>query len=167
VVATVTAVLAFNSHLVFVPSLAACAVINIHHISLLIFFVPKIMSFGLLLFASGYLRYQIIKSNRFIYDVQRNASDREKALRAGRLVEVLKEQIKPTLSVLITGGIDGLFDFLLIAILVVMSNLPSPESQFLDIQIAGIALLYCQQLQSPIVPWVVQGNMKEAYHLLP
>ena len=48
-----TVVLAFNYHLVFVPSLAACAVINIHHISLLIFFVPE-MSFGLL-FASGYL----------------------------------------------------------------------------------------------------------------
>ena len=36
------------------------------------------------------------------------------------------------------------------AILVVMSNLPSPESQFLDIQIAGIALSYCQQLSHPL-----------------
>ena len=39
-----------------------------------------------------------------------NASDRVH-VRAGRLVEVLMEQVKPTWSV-ITGGIDGLFDSL-------------------------------------------------------
>ena len=63
-------------------------------------------------------------------------------------MEVLKEQIKPTLSVLITGGLDGLFDLLLIAVL--LSNLYSPEAQFLVSQIGVRTLLYCQQLSHPL-----------------
>ena len=62
-----TIVLAFNYHLFFVPSLAACAILNIHPISLLIFVAPEIMSFSLLLFTPAYLHYKIIKSNHFIY----------------------------------------------------------------------------------------------------
>ena len=62
--------LAFNSHLAFVSSLAIGAVIKINPISLLIFVVPEVMSIALLLFASGYLHYKIIKSNQFIHNVQ-------------------------------------------------------------------------------------------------
>ena len=62
--------LAFNSHLAFVSSLAIGAVIKINPISLLIFVVPEVMSIALLLFVSGYLHYKIIKSNQFIHNVQ-------------------------------------------------------------------------------------------------
>ena len=125
-------VFAVNYHLVFVPSLAACAITVAADVPLIsIIVAPEKISFGLLVFVSVYLRYKIIKSNRFIHGVQRNVSDREKALRAGRLGEALKDQIKPTLCVLITGGIDGVLDLMVIAIVVVMSNLSSPESKFL------------------------------------
>ena len=101
----VTVVLAANYHLVFVPSLAACAAtIKIHPAVILIFVVPEVMSFVVLLFASAYLRYKIIKSNRLVHGIQRSSADREKAIRAGRLVEAFMEQVKPTVSVLITGG---------------------------------------------------------------
>ena len=65
-------------------------------------------------------------------------------------MEVLTEQIKPTLSVLITGGIDGLFDLLLMVLTVVMGNKTSPETQFLAVQIAGIGLAYCHVFSHPL-----------------
>ena len=76
-------VFAVNYHLVFVPSLAACAITvaaDVPFISILIIVAPEIISFGLFIFVFVYLRYKIIKS-------------------------------KPTLSVLITGGIDGSIGF--------------------------------------------------------
>jgi len=154
-------VFAFNYDLVFVPSLATCAVTYVYPITFLIFVVPEILSFALVLFVSAYLCYKIIKSNRFIHGLQRNASDREKVVRAGRLVGALKEQIKPTLSVLITGGIDGLFDLLVITIAVVMSNLSSSESQFVVIQIAGVVLAYCQLLSHPLCFGLYNKEIRE------
>lgn len=112
----------------FLPPLAACAVVTAHPMSLLIFTVPDVLSFLLILFASMYLRYMIVKSNRFIHGIQRSAADRKKAVRVGRLVEESVEQVKPTISVLITGGIDGLFE--LITIIGVMKNLSSPATLF-------------------------------------
>ena len=40
------------------------------------------------------------------------------------------EQVKPTMSVLITGGIDGLLDLSLIVIWDIMSALSSPAMLF-------------------------------------
>ena len=77
-------------------------------------------------------------------------SDREKVIRVGKLVEASMDQIKPNLSVLITGRIDGLFYLLLIVIAVVMSSLSSLESQFLVLQTVGVGLAYCQLFSHPL-----------------
>ncbi|XP_065887412.1 melatonin receptor type 1A-like [Dysidea avara] len=156
----VTVGIAANYRLVFVPSLAACAVTNTHPVLLLFFVVPEVMSFVLILFASAYLRYKIIKSNRFIDGIQRSSADREKAIRAGRLVEAFMEQVKPTVSVLITGGIDGLFDLFLIAI-VGLSSLSSPATEFLVIQTAGVTLLYCQLLSHSLCYGLYNKEVRE------
>jgi len=142
---TVSVTAAINYHVVYVASLAACAVFDIHLASI-IFVVPEVLCFMLLLLVSVYLHYKIIKSNRFIHGIQRNASDREKAVRAGRLVEVLMEQVKPTLSVLIAGGMDVLFDLMTIIFFIVLNSLSSSAQQLLVQQIIAFGQLYCQSL---------------------
>ena len=66
---------------------------------------------------SIYLRYKIIHSNRFYKSMKRSAAEEQKAVKVGRLVEILQEQIKPTFSVFIAGGIDAVFNVLIISML--------------------------------------------------
>ena len=57
------------------------------------------------------------------------------------------EQVKPTLSVLITGGIDGLFDLSLIMFFIILNSLSSsPTTRFFVRQIIALSLVYCQSL---------------------
>ena len=161
VFAVVISVVAATSYRVsYVPSLAACAIVDIHPVSIVIFCVPEVLCFVLLLLASAYLRYKIIKSNQFFHGIQRNTSDREKAVREGTLVEVLMEQVKPTLSVLITGGIDGLFDLMLIVCFISSNGLPS-TTQFLVQQIVGFSLLYCQSLSRALCFGLYSKKIRE------
>ena len=76
---------------------------------------------------SIYLRYRIIKSNRFFHSVKRSAAEERKSVKAGKLVEVLQEQLKPTLSVFIAGGIDGAFS-LLAAITIITTIIFMPST---------------------------------------
>ena len=86
--------------------------------------IPEVRSVPVFLFISGslavsvcvitgtciYLRYKIIHSNRFFKSVKRNAIEEEKAVKVGRLVEILQEQVRPTFSVFLAGGIDAAFN---------------------------------------------------------
>ena len=61
--------------------------------------------------ASVYLHCKIIYSNQFFNS---NGTEDQKAVRVGRLVEILlQEQEKPTFLVFIAGGIDAAFNILL------------------------------------------------------
>ena len=67
-----------------------------------------------------YLRYKIIHTTRFFKSVKRNAAEERKAVMAGRLIEILQEQLKPMFSVFIAGGIDAMFNgFLIITVFLV------------------------------------------------
>ena len=68
-----------------------------------------------------YLRHKIIHSNRFFKSVKRNTTEKQKAAKVGRLIEILEEQLKPTLSVFIAGGIDAMFNIFLIIIILLGS----------------------------------------------
>ena len=94
---------------------------------------------------SVYLRYRIIKSNNFFQRVNRNADQERRSIRAGRLAEILQEQVKPTLSVFIVGGIDGLFNFLF-TISYVMAYNVSPLTQLYIIDFVWTPLQFCQSL---------------------
>ena len=72
---------------------------------------------------SIYLRHKIIHSNRFFNSVKRSGTEEQKAVRVGRLVEILQEQVKPTFSVFIAGGIDATFNILGIVVLIVVQAL--------------------------------------------
>ena len=57
-----------------------------------------------------YLRYKIMHSKRFFNSVKKNTAEEQKAVKFGRLMEILQEQVKPTVSVFIAQGIDAVFN---------------------------------------------------------
>ena len=103
-----------------IPALAACRkFVKPSFFQQALFLVPMTISIIIIAVTSIYLRYRIIKSNRFFHSVKRNVSQQRKAIMAGRLVDKLQEQLKPTLSVFIVGGIDGVFNLLFVIVYVV------------------------------------------------
>ena len=86
----------------------------------LIILATLIISMCVISGTSIYLRYKIIHSNRFFNSVKRTAAEKEKAVRVGRLVEILQEQAKPTFLVFIAGGIDVIFIMLAVLALLLV-----------------------------------------------
>ena len=72
-----------------------------------------------------YLHYKIIHSKRFFNSVKKSTAEQERALKVGRLMEILEEQVKPTLSVFIAQGIDAVFNVFALIIIVVVTQLGS------------------------------------------
>ena len=107
---------------------------------------PDVIFCLLLVVVSVYLHHKIIKSNNFFHAVQRNVSDREKAIIAGRLVETLSKMVKPTMSVLISGGIDAVLDFLAFSIYGILNSSASPLTQLQLTEMIVIPLILCQTL---------------------
>ena len=67
---------------------------------------------------SIYLHHKIVHSNQFFNSVKRNGTEEQKAVRVSRLVEILQEQVKPTFSVFIAGGIDAAFNIFGMVVLI-------------------------------------------------
>jgi len=130
-------------HPVYIPSLGSCALVELSPLPLLSALGPDVISCLLLVIVSVYLRHKIIKSNNFFHAVQRNASDREKAR---RLVETLTKMVKPTVSVLISGGIDAVLDFLAFSIYGILNSFASPLTQLQLTEMIVIPLILCQTL---------------------
>lgn len=102
---------------------------------------------------SIYLRYRIIKSNRFFHSVKRNAAQERKSFRAGRLAETLQEQMKPTLSVFILGGTDAVVDILFVLVSAIATFL-SPTNTMVYIittQFMAIPMHYVQSVNHSLV----------------
>ena len=59
-----------------------------------------------------YLRYKIITSKQFFNSVKKNTAEEQKAVKVGRLMEILQEQVQPTVSVFIAQGIDAVLNVL-------------------------------------------------------
>ena len=85
-----------------------------------------------------YLHYKIIHSNRFFNSVKKSTAEEQKAVKFGRLMEILQEQVKLTVSVFIAQGIDALFNGLGIIVIFLLALLN------LYLPILGPALLTTQ-----------------------
>ena len=131
----------------YIPSLGTCKRNQINIPALLIFLLCFITPIVLITITSIYLRYRIIKSNNFFHSVKRNAAQRRELSNAGRLAEILQEQIKPTLSVFRVGGIDAALDTL-IALIAVVANLLNPSSTMAFIVTTQFMVIPIQYIQS-------------------
>ena len=78
----------------YIPSLGTCKQNQLNIPALLIFLLCFITPIVLITITSIYLRYRIIKLNNFFHNVKRNAAQRRELSNAGRLAEILQEQIK-------------------------------------------------------------------------
>ena len=136
-----------NRPMIYIQSLGTCTLKNANPLIQLFLIGPMIMSAVLITFTSIYLRYRIIKSNKFFHSVKRSAAEERKSIKAGRLVEILQEQIKPTLSVFIAGGVDGTLNMLFVIIVYILSF--STDSTIVFLYVVQFVLLpvqFCQSL---------------------
>ena len=131
----------------YIPSLGACRLETINPLFQLILAGPVFISAVLITITCIYLRYRIIKSNKFFHSVKRSAAEEQKSIKAGRLVEILQEQIKPTLSVFIAGGVDGMLNVIHVIIYTVASFnvFSSTEVMYITLFIL-IPIQLCQSL---------------------
>ena len=98
---------------------------------------------------SIYLSYRIIKSKNFFHStsVKRNAALERKSRKAGRLAEILQEQVKPPMAVFRVGGIDAVLD-ILTAVIIAAAFLVSQSNIMMTFivigPIIGITIEYLQ-----------------------
>ena len=97
---------------------------------------------------SIYLRYKIIHSNQFFRTVKRTPAEEQKAVRVGRLVEILQEQMKPTFSVFIAGGFDAVFNALTIIMFFLDRMLCSSPC---IVNLIALLLSFCQYFSHAVV----------------
>ena len=130
----------------YFPSLGTCRLENTSPLLRLFLTAPMIISVVLITITSIYLRYRIIKSNKFFHSVKRSAAKEQISIKAGRLVEILQEQIKPTLSVFIAGGIDGVMNMLFVIIIFISSFTDSSIVSLYVMQFVLFPIQLCQSL---------------------
>ena len=83
---------------------------------------------------------------------KRNAAQEGKSNKAGRLAEILQEQVKPTLAIAVfrVGGIDAILDILFTIIVVVLSFLYSSNT-IVHIVTGPIPIWYIQSANHVLV----------------
>ena len=92
-----------NEPLEYIPSMGICKQKQRNIGQILILLFTLFTSIVLITITSIYLHYRIIKSNNFFHSVKRSAAQQTKSHKAGRLAEILQEQVKPTLAVFPCG----------------------------------------------------------------
>ena len=148
-----TTFLYINEPFEYTPSLGACKRKRTNIPQFLIILLILFTSIVLITVTSTYLRYRIIKSNNFFPSVKRNAAQQRKSHKAGRMAEILQEQVKPTLAVFRVGGIDAVLDIFFVLIGVVLNFLsPSSATAFVvTTQFVAIPIQYLQSANHALV----------------
>ena len=82
------------------------ALINYHTNILPFFMLPRLTSAAFIAAANIFLQYKVIRSNRKAKENKRLGNEEEKQFQ--KLVQLLRAQIKPTITLLLVGGIDVL-----------------------------------------------------------
>ena len=113
-----------------------------------------VVSIGIITGTCIYLRYKIIHSNRFFQSVKRTIAEEQKAVKAGRLVEILQEQVKPTFSVFIAGGIDAVFNALLMFMLFLQQVWHSAPY---TVDFIAIPIFLCQRFSHAVI-YAIRDN---------
>jgi len=139
-------IISLKSDLLYIPSLGICTFYEQSMVSLVAIVVPVFVSSSLVGISSLYLRHKMIRSNRFIHDIRRSAAEEEKVVRLGRLVEILREQLEPTIAVFIVGGVDVLLNLVFTILFGIVSYYYSPKALVLVIEFALVPLRFFQCL---------------------
>ena len=146
------AILYINQPFEYIPSVGGCKPTQTNIPFLLILLLCYFTPIVLITITSIYLRQRIIKSKNFFHSVKRSAAQERKSNKAGRLAEILEEQVKPTMAVFRVGGIDAVLD-ILSAVTVAVAFLVSPSNTvaFIVTAIIGISIEYLQSVNHCLV----------------
>lgn len=126
-----TVVIVTGNTLVYVPPLGDCISTSSNHLLLRIATAgPQLITVLVIIVTSIYFRYKIYKSNKFFKRAYTNTVERRKAISAGILLDRLWKELKPMATVLIVGGVDGLFN-LLVPIIWITGRLVFTEDPYL------------------------------------
>jgi len=149
---------------VYYPVLGDCVIIGelSSNPLLFFFFLSEVMATVLIIVSSVYLRHKIIKSNKLFHRPRRNAVREPDTTKIGRMVEILQEQIKPTMSVLIVGGIDGIFNVLNpIVYFIMISVFDDPAGLLYVIEFVMFPLLFVQMLSHSLTYGIFNRNIRK------
>ena len=122
-----TTILCINQSFEYIPSVGVCKPTQTNIPLLLIFLLYLFTPIVLITITSIYLHHRIIKSKNFFHSVKRNAAQERKSNKAGRLLKILQEQVKPTMSVFRVGGIDAVIDIISL-VMAAVATLVSPAN---------------------------------------
>ena len=149
-----------NEQFEYTPSAGICTRKQRNIPLLLILLLCFITPIVLITITSIYLRYRIIKSNNFFHSVKRSVAQQRKSHKAGRMAEILQEQVKPTLAVFRVGGIDAVLD-ILFALISAVIILFSPSSTMTFIVATKFVAIPIQYLQSANHALVYNPDIRE------
>ena len=108
-----TVVIVISTTTTYLPPLGYCIATGNTLLLRISTAVPQLATVLGVIITSIYFRYKIFKSNKFFKEnTYTNTVERRKAISAGLLLDTLWKELKPTLSVLIMGGVDGFFNSL-------------------------------------------------------
>ena len=151
-VAIVITILVFiNQPFEYISSVGRCQLTQTNIPLLLIYLLCYFILIVIITITSVYLHQRIIKSKNFFHSVKRNAAQERKSNKAGRLAEILQEQVKPTMAVFRVGGIDAVLD-MISAVMAILASSPSNTVTFIITgPLIGIPIIFLQSLNHCLV----------------
>jgi len=158
---SVSVTVTVNSPTILYQAFGICKPESINPLLHLVAVGIMVVSSVLITITCIYLRYRIIKSNRFFHSVKRNAIEERKSNKAGRLVEILQEQLKPTLSVFIAGGIDGLLNMLFVIAIGISSSFSSGIKLLYVIQFILVPIQLCQSVSHALTYGIYNNEIRK------
>jgi len=152
--------------LLYLPSLGDCIMTNTKILLRLTTAGPLILSALFIFFTSVYFYLKIKKSNRLFRQVQQIGHE-ENATKHGRMLEMLKEQLKPVLSVFFLGGIDTALNLLLPVLFTIMRAYLSGKDPIIitiyTVQLGVLAVQLCQSLSHFLVYGLYSKQIRKIF----
>ena len=147
---------------VFIPSLGTCAsVSNGVELGGLLALAGYVTSFVLTIISGVYLRHKFIHIKAHIRHLHQCGIDQRKLNKSQKLKELLREQIKPTLSLIVVGGMDAFCNLLIGTIIVVLRAFCMPIVRFQIFQTVIIPLFFLQSLGHSLSYGLYNKNIRD------
>ena len=150
----ITILIFLNQPFEYIPSVGRCQLTQTNIPLLLIYLLCYFIPIVVITITSIYLCHRIIKSKNFFHSVKRNATQERKSNKAGRLAEILQEQVKPTIAVFRVGGIDAVLNIIsaVMASLALSASSPSNTVAFIVTgPLIGIPIIFLQSVNHCLV----------------
>ena len=125
------------------------AVVGYHCIIIPFFAIPRLTSNIFVTAANVFLLYKVIESNRKAKENERLGNEEEKESR--KLVNLLRAQVKPTITLLFIGGIDVIGNMLIVTVYTIIGVLVQPSARIYLEQFLMFPMIVSLLVAHPLV----------------